>query len=80
MSIIKNRTVSAVLSRAEWASVAPAIKSETRRKSPRWKLLDVSGYGPNTVYLSLSVNGPHFRELDEVFTSHVPGWEKMEEV
>lgn len=80
MSIIKTRTLSAVLSRAEWAAVAPTIKSESRRKSPRWTLLDVAGYGPDTVHLSLSVNGPFFRDLDAVFSAHVPGWEKMEEV
>lgn len=77
MSTIGTRTVSAVLSRAEWAACAPAIKTESRHKSPRWTLLDVSGYGPDTVHLSLSVNGPYFQELDEVFSAHVPGWEKM---
>lgn len=77
MSIIGKRTVSTVLSRAEWAAVAPAIKSESRRKSPRWTLLDVAGYGPDTVYISLSVNGPYFHDLDKVFSAHVPGWENM---
>ena len=80
MSIIRNRTVSAILLRAEWQAVAPAIKAESRRKSPRWILLDVAGYGPNTVYLSLSVNGPYFQELDKVFSVHVPGWERMGKV
>lgn len=80
MSVIGTRTLSAVLSRSEWAACAPAIKAESRRKSPRWSLLDVSGYGPNTVHLSLSVNGPFFRDLDDVFAAHVPGWEKMEGV
>lgn len=80
MSTIGSRTLSAVLSRVEWAAVSPAIKSESRRKSPRWTLLDVAGYGPDTVHLSLSVNGPFFRDLDDVFAAHVPGWEKMEEV
>lgn len=77
MSIIGKRTVSAVLSRSDWAAVAPAIKTESRRKSPRWTLLDVAGYGPNIVHLSLSVNGPYFQELDKVFSAHVPGWENM---
>ena len=77
MSIIEKRTVSAVLSRADWQAVAPAIKTESRRKSPRWTLLDVAGYGPDTVHLSLSVNGPFFQELDAVFSAHVPGWENM---
>lgn len=77
MSIIGKRTVSAVLSRADWQAVAPAIKTESRRKSPRWTLLDVAGYGPDTVHLSLSVNGPFFQELDAVFSAHVPGWENM---
>lgn len=77
MSIIGKRTVSAVLSRADWQAVAPAIKSESRRQSPPWSLLDVAGYGPDTVYLSLSVNGPYFHDLDNVFSAHVPGWENM---
>lgn len=77
MSIIKSRTVSTVLSRADWQAVAPAIKTESRRKSPRWTLLDVAGYGPDTVHLSLSVNGPFFQDLNAVFSAHVPGWENM---
>lgn len=77
MSIIEKRTVSAVLSRTDWQAVAPAIKTESRRKSPRWTLLDVAGYGPDTVHLSLSINGPFFQELDKVFSAHVPGWENM---
>lgn len=77
MSTIGTCTVSAVLSRIDWAACAHAIKSESRRKSPRWTLLDVAGYGPDTVYLSLSVNGPYFHDLDEVFSAHVPGWENM---
>ena len=77
MSTIGTRTVSAVLSRADWQAVAPAIKAESRRKSPRWTLLDVAGYGLDTVYISLSVNGPFFQELDKVFSAHVPGWENM---
>lgn len=77
MSTIGTRTLSAVLSRSDWQAVAPAIKVESRRKSPRWTLLDVAGYGPNTVHLSLSVNGPYFQELDKVFSAHVPGWENM---
>lgn len=80
MLTIGTRTLSAVLSRVEWAAVAPAIKSESRRKSPRWTLLDVAGYDPDTVHLSLSVNGSFFRDLDDVFAVHVPGWEKMEEL
>lgn len=80
MSIIGNRTMSAILSRADWAAVAPVIKAESRIKSPRWTLLDVAGYGPDAVYLSLSVNGPYFRELDNVFAAYVPGWERMAEV
>lgn len=77
MSIIGTRMLSAVLSRSEWAACAPAIKAESRRKSPRWTLLDVAGYGPDTVHLSMSVNGPFFQELDAVFSVHVPGWENM---
>lgn len=80
MSTIKNRTMSAVLSRADWNACASAIKAESRRPLPRWELLDVAGYGHDTVYLSLSVNGPFFRELDNVFSTYVPGWEKMVEV
>lgn len=77
MSIIGTRTLSTVLTRDEWAACAPTIKSESRRKSPRWTLLDVAGYGLDTVHLSLSVNGPYFHDLDEVFSVHVPGWENM---
>ena len=80
MSIIGTRTLSAILSRVEWQAVAPAIKAESRRKSPRWILLDVAGYDPNSVHLSLSVNGPYFQELDKVFSAHVPGWERIEEL
>ena len=80
MSIINSRSLSCVLTRAEWNAVAPAIKKESHCKTPRWTLSDVSGYGVDTVYLSLSVNGPFFHELDEVFAAHVSGWEKMEEV
>lgn len=80
MSIIGTRTLSAVLSRSDWQAVALAIKAESRRKNARWTLLDVAGYGSDTVHLSLSVNGPYFLELDEVFSAHVPGWEKMEGV
>lgn len=79
-NVCTNRTLSAVLSRAEWQAVAPAIKSESRRRSPRWDLLDVAGYDLDTVCISLSVNGAYFQELDEVFSAHIPGWEKMAEV
>lgn len=78
MSIIGNRTLCAVLSRTDWQAVAPAIKAESRRKKARWTLLDVAGYDPDTVYISLSVYGPYFHDLDEVFSAHVPGWENME--
>lgn len=80
MSIIGNRIVSVILSRAEWQAVAPDIKTESRSKHPRWTLLDVAGYGHDTVHISLSVNVPYFRDLDNVFYSHVPGWERMREV
>lgn len=80
MSIIKNRMLSTVLSRSEWDAVAPTIKRESRRNNARWTLLDVSGYGLDTVYLSLSVNGPYFRDLDNVFAAHVLDWERMAEV
>ena len=77
MSTIGKGTLSAVLSRADWQAVAPDIKMESRSKFPRWSLLDVAGYGPDTVHLSLSVNGPYFQELDKVFSAHVPDWENM---
>ena len=80
MSTIGKGTLSAVLSRADWQAVAPAIKGESRSKSPRWTLLDVAGYGHDSVHLSLSVNGPYFRDLDNVFSAYVPGWERMAEV
>ena len=80
MSIVKNRTLSAVLSCSDWQAVAPAIKAESRRKNARWTLLDVASYGSDTVYLSISVNGTFFRDLDNVFFTYVPGWEKMAEV
>ena len=80
MSIIGNRTLCAVLSRTDWQAVAPAIKAESRRKKARWTLLDVAGYDPDTVCVSLSVNGPYFHDLDKVFSAHVPGWERMGEV
>lgn len=80
MQIIKNRTLSAVLSRSDWAACAPVIKAGSRLKTPRWTLLDVAGYGPDAVYVSLSVNGPYFRDLDNVFSAYVPDWKKMAEV
>ena len=76
--MIKKRLVNAVLSRQEWQAVAPAIKAESRRKKARWTLLDVAGYDPDTVCISLSVYGPYFHDLDELFSAHVPGWENME--
>lgn len=77
MSIIGKRTLYAVLSRADWQTVAPAIKAESRRKASRWSLLDVAGYDPDTVCITLSVNGAYFQELDKVFSTHIPDWEKM---
>ena len=80
MSIIGKRTLYAVLSRTDWQAVAPTIKGESRRKSPRWTLLDVAGYDSDTVCISISVNGAYFQKLDKVFSAHIPGWEKMAEV
>ena len=77
MPTIGTFTLSAVLSRSDWDACAPAIKSESRRKSPRWTLLDVASYDPDTVCLSLSVNWTYFHDLDKVFSAHVPGWENM---
>ena len=75
MSIIGTRTLSAVLTRDEWAACAPAIKAESRRKSPRWTLQDVADYGTGYVHLSFTLSGSYWHDLNNVFGAYVPNWE-----
>lgn len=74
--MVEKRLVHTVLTRQEWASVAPAIKAEGREARPRWELLSVSGYWEE-VYIEIMLTGNFWRELDAVFLACVPGWEAM---
>lgn len=77
MAIIGKRKCSAVVSSKEWESLRCPLLSEERKKCPRWKLENVSGFGPD-VYLEFSVFGKFWKDLDNVFSVYVTGWEKME--
>ena len=77
MAIIGKREFSAVVSAKEWEALRAPILSENRKPSPRWKLENVSGFGPD-VYLEFSVFGNFWKDLDNIFSVYVPGWEKME--
>lgn len=74
--MIKNRLVNTVLSRQDWAAVAPAIKAERETAHPRWELVSVSGYWED-VYIEIMLTGSFWHELDAVFLAHIPGWEAM---
>ena len=77
MAIIGKRKCSAVVSSKEWEALRCPLLSEERKKCPRWKLDNISGFGPD-VYLEFSVFGKFWKDLDEIFSAYVPGWEKME--
>ena len=77
MAIIGKRKCSAVVSSKEWESLRCPLLAERRKPSPRWELENVSGFGPD-VYLEFSVFGNFWKDLDDVFSAYVLGWEKME--
>ena len=77
MEIIGKRKCSAVVSAKDWESLRCPLLSEERKKCPRWKLDNISGFGPD-VYIELTVFGNFWKDLDNVFSVYVPGWEKME--
>ena len=77
MAIIGKRKCSAVVSSKEWESLRCPLLAEERKECPRWKLENVSGFGPD-VYIELTVFCDFWKDLDDVFAAYVPGWEKME--
>ena len=79
MSIVSSRTINVTLSYNAFVSCLPEIKAEFSKARPRWEIQDIVG-GDNCVYLSIALHGPFWDALDAIFTAHVPGWEKMEEV
>ena len=77
MAIIGKRKLNVVVSAKEWESLRTPLLAERRKESPRWKLENVSGFGRD-VYLEFSVFGKSWKDLDNIFSVYVPGWEKME--
>lgn len=77
MTIIGTRKLNVVVSTKEWESLRTPLLAEKRKPSPRWRLENVSGFGPD-VYLEFSVFGKFWKDLDEVFAPYVPGWEKLD--
>lgn len=77
MAIIGKRKLNVVVSAKEWEALRAPLLAENRKPSPRWKLENVSSFGPD-VYLAFSVFGKFWKDLDEIFSVYVPGWEKME--
>ena len=77
MKIIGTRKLNVVVSTKEWEALRAPLLAENRKPSPRWKLENVSGFGPD-VYLEFSVFGNFWKDLDEIFSAYVPGWGKME--
>ena len=77
MEIIGTRKLNVVVSVKEWELLRCPLKLEERKASPRWKLENVSGFGPD-VYLEFSVFGKFWKDLDEIFSIYVPDWEKLD--
>lgn len=77
MEIIETRKLNVAVSAKEWEVLRAPLLSENRKPSPRWKLENVSSFGPD-FYLEFSVFGKFWKDLDNVFSAYVPGWEKME--
>lgn len=77
MAIIGERKFNAVVSSKEWEFLRCPLLAEERKESPRWKLENVSGFGPD-VYMELTIFGNFWKDLDDVISTYVPGWEKME--
>ena len=77
MAIIGTRRLNVAVSAKEWEALRAPLLTENRKQSPRWKLGNVSAFGPD-VYLEFSVFGKFWKDLDEVFSAHVPDWEKLD--
>lgn len=77
MAIIGTRKLNVAVSAKEWELLRYPLKIEDRMKHPRWKLENVSSFGPD-VYLEFSVFGKFWKDLDEVFSIYVPNWEKLD--
>ena len=77
MAIIGKRKLNVVVSAKEWESLRTLLLAERCKEPPRWKLENVSGFGRD-VYLEFSVFGKFWKDLDEIFSAYVTGWEKME--
>nr|DAE60059.1 MAG TPA: hypothetical protein [Caudoviricetes sp.] len=77
MAIIGTRKLKVVVSTKEWESLRTPLLAEKRKPSPRWRLENVSGFGPD-VYLEVSVFGKFWKDLDEIFSIYVPDWEKLD--
>lgn len=77
MAIIAERKFNAVVFAKEWEFLRYPLFAEKRKKCPRWKLENISGFGPD-VYIELTIFGNFWKDLDDVFSAYVPGWEKME--
>ena len=77
MEIIGTRKLRVAVSAKEWEGLRATLLAEGRKPSPRWKLENVSAFGPD-VYLEFSVFGKFWKDLDEIFSIYVPGWEKLD--
>lgn len=53
MAIIGKRKLNVVVSAKEWELLRCQLLAEERKKCPRWKLENVSGFGPD-VYAGVS--------------------------
>lgn len=77
MAIIGTRKLRTAVSAKQWELLRYPLKTEERAKFPRWKLENVSSFGPD-VYLEFSVFGKFWKDLDEIFATYVPDWEKLD--
>lgn len=77
MAIIGTRKFNVVVSAKEWELLRYPLKIEERMEHPRWKLENISGFGPD-IYLEISVFGKFWKDLDEVFSIYVTNWEKLD--
>lgn len=77
MAIIGKRKFNAVVSAKEWEFLRAPLLAEKRKECPRWKLENISGFGPD-VYIELTIFGNFLKDLDDIFSAYVPCWEKME--
>lgn len=77
MSIIGIRKLNVVISAKEWKLLRYPLTIEDCMEHPRWKLENVSNFGPD-VYLEFSVFGKFWKDMDEIFSTYVPNWEKLD--